>query len=130
MGIWVSVKTTIELPEALFRRAKSMAAQEGVTLKKLLTEALESRLYGRAGARNGKGAPRGVRGRRWVTASATGTQDNRACHRVRIRENRARGSLVILDTNALSALLDKDTALLEAIRQSRELALPVLVLGA
>jgi tRNA(fMet)-specific endonuclease VapC len=36
---------------------------------------------------------------------------------------------VILDTNALSALLDKDAALLEAIRQSRELALPVIVLG-
>ena len=34
---------------------------------------------------------------------------------------------MILDTNALSALLDKDVALLEAIRQSRELALPVIV---
>lgn len=36
---------------------------------------------------------------------------------------------MILDTNALSALLDKDTALLEVIRESRELALPVIVLG-
>ena len=36
---------------------------------------------------------------------------------------------MILDTNALSALLDKEAALLEAIRQSRELALPVIVLG-
>jgi tRNA(fMet)-specific endonuclease VapC len=36
---------------------------------------------------------------------------------------------VILDTNALSALLDKDSALLEVIRESRELALPVIVLG-
>jgi tRNA(fMet)-specific endonuclease VapC len=36
---------------------------------------------------------------------------------------------VILDTNALSALLDKDSALLRVIRQSRELALPVIVLG-
>jgi predicted nucleic acid-binding protein len=36
---------------------------------------------------------------------------------------------VILDTNALSALLDKDADLLEAIRESRELALPVIVLG-
>ena len=36
---------------------------------------------------------------------------------------------MILDTNALSALLDKDTALLKVIRQSRELALPVIVLG-
>jgi len=36
---------------------------------------------------------------------------------------------VILDTNALSALLDKDSALLEVIGESRELALPVIVLG-
>ena len=36
---------------------------------------------------------------------------------------------MILDTNALSALLDKDAALLEVIRESRELALPVIVLG-
>jgi hypothetical protein len=62
MGIWVSMKTTIELPEALFRRAKSMAAQEGVTLKQLLTQALESRLDARGSARDGKGvAPRWMR---------------------------------------------------------------------
>ena len=36
---------------------------------------------------------------------------------------------MILDTNALSALLDKDVALLETIQESRELALPVIVLG-
>ena len=36
---------------------------------------------------------------------------------------------MILDTNALSALLDKEAALLKAIRDSRELALPVIVLG-
>ena len=36
---------------------------------------------------------------------------------------------MILDTNALSALLDKDTALLETIHESRELALPLIVLG-
>ena len=36
---------------------------------------------------------------------------------------------MILDTNALSALLDKDSALLAVIRDSRELALPVIVLG-
>jgi hypothetical protein len=56
MGIWANMKTTIELPEALFRRAKSMAVQEGVTLKQLLTEALESRLDARRSARNGKAA--------------------------------------------------------------------------
>ena len=55
------MKTTIELSEALFRRAKSMAAQEGLTLKQLLTEALESRLDVRTGAHNGKAAPRWMR---------------------------------------------------------------------
>jgi hypothetical protein len=55
------VKTTIELPEALFRRAKSMAAQEGVTLKQLLTEAMESQLETRTTARNGKATPRWMR---------------------------------------------------------------------
>ena len=52
------MKTTVELPAALFRRAKSMAAQEGVTLKQLLTEALESQLDVRTGARNSRTAPR------------------------------------------------------------------------
>jgi hypothetical protein len=61
MGIWVSVKTTIELPEALFRRAKSMAAQEGVTLRQLLTEALESQLETTTMARNEKTAPKWMR---------------------------------------------------------------------
>lgn len=36
---------------------------------------------------------------------------------------------MILDTNALSALLDRDAALLGVIRQTPELALPVIVLG-
>ena len=36
---------------------------------------------------------------------------------------------MILDTNALSALLDEDSALLAVIRESRELALPVIVIG-
>ncbi len=52
------MKTTIELSETLFRRAKSMAAHEGVTLKQLLTEALESRLDVRRSGRNGKNVPR------------------------------------------------------------------------
>lgn len=36
---------------------------------------------------------------------------------------------MILDTNALSALLDKEAGLLEIIGRSPELALPVIVLG-
>ena len=36
---------------------------------------------------------------------------------------------MILDTNALSALVDKEAGLLEVIGKSPELALPVIVLG-
>jgi hypothetical protein len=38
------MKTTIELPDPLFRRAKSAAIEAGLTLKQLFTEALEWRL--------------------------------------------------------------------------------------
>jgi hypothetical protein len=48
------MKTTLELPDALFRRAKSAAVHEGVTLKQLFTEALESRLEGNNSVGGGK----------------------------------------------------------------------------
>ena len=38
------MKTTIELPDALFRQSKSLAAARGVTLKRFFTEALEEKL--------------------------------------------------------------------------------------
>jgi hypothetical protein len=38
------VKTTIELPEDLLRRAKSAAAVRGESLRRLLTEALSTHL--------------------------------------------------------------------------------------
>jgi hypothetical protein len=43
------VKTTIEIPDPLFRRAKSTAAERGQSLKELVTEALQEKLTGRAG---------------------------------------------------------------------------------
>ena len=62
MGIWETMKTTLELPDALFRRAKSAAVQEGVTLKQLFTEALESRLDTNQSAKGGQAAaPRWMR---------------------------------------------------------------------
>lgn len=39
-----SMKTTIEIPDAMFRQAKALAAARGVTLRRLFTEALEDRL--------------------------------------------------------------------------------------
>ena len=38
------MKTTIELPDATFRRAKVVASGRGVTLKQFLTEALDEKL--------------------------------------------------------------------------------------
>ena len=37
------MKTTVEIPDALFRRAKSRAAQRGVSLKQIVTEALREK---------------------------------------------------------------------------------------
>ena len=46
------VKTTIELPDRLFRKAKSRAAERGQSLKQLVTEALQDKLAaGRSPAR-------------------------------------------------------------------------------
>lgn len=41
----VNMKTTIELPDAMFRRAKAFASGRGMTLKRFFTEALEEKLH-------------------------------------------------------------------------------------
>jgi hypothetical protein len=38
------MKTTLEIPDAIFRRAKSLAAQRGIALRVLVTEAVEEKL--------------------------------------------------------------------------------------
>ena len=38
------MKTTLEIPDPLFRRAKAKAAERGQTLKQLVTEALQEKL--------------------------------------------------------------------------------------
>ena len=45
------MKTTVEIPDPLFRKAKSKAAERGQTLKEFMTEALEDKLMrpGKAG---------------------------------------------------------------------------------
>ena len=55
------MKTTIEIPDPLFRQAKSRAAERGQTLKAFLTEALQERLQ--ANARNARpGEPQWMQG--------------------------------------------------------------------
>jgi len=38
------MKTTLEVPDALFRRAKSAAAERGIPLRQLVSEALSEKL--------------------------------------------------------------------------------------
>jgi hypothetical protein len=38
------MKTTLEIPDAIFRRAKSKAAERGVPLRQFVTEAVEEKL--------------------------------------------------------------------------------------
>ena len=44
------MKTTIELPDLLFRRAKSTAAHRGQTLRDFVTEAIQEKLSTRTAA--------------------------------------------------------------------------------
>jgi len=38
------VKTTLEMPDFLFRRAKAVAAERGIPLRQLITEAVQEKL--------------------------------------------------------------------------------------
>jgi hypothetical protein len=44
------MKTTVEIPDALFRRAKSAAAERGIPLRALVSEALADKLRVRDGS--------------------------------------------------------------------------------
>ena len=44
MGRCLIIKTTLEIPDAIFRRAKSMAAARGTSLHEFVTEAVKERL--------------------------------------------------------------------------------------
>ena len=49
MGI---VKTTVEVPDQVFRKAKAKAAERGQSLREFVTEALQEKLSGRQTARH------------------------------------------------------------------------------
>jgi hypothetical protein len=46
------MKTTLEIPDAIFRRAKSAAAERGIPLREFVTEAVKEKLAN--GAKNGE----------------------------------------------------------------------------
>ncbi|HET9399347.1 MAG TPA: hypothetical protein VFO34_00205 [Candidatus Acidoferrales bacterium] len=48
------MKTTLEIPDRIFRRAKSLAAQRGIPFRELVTEAVDEKL---AAATNGRERP-------------------------------------------------------------------------
>ena len=56
MEQWQRIKTTLEIPDALFRRAKSAAAEQGIPLRELVSEALTEKL-----------SARGPRHKPWMT---------------------------------------------------------------
>jgi len=50
-----AMKTTVEIPDPLFRKAKTRAAERGQTLKEFISEALQQKLETHAGsARTGE----------------------------------------------------------------------------
>ena len=49
---WVTVKTTIDIPDPLFRKAKSRAAERGQTLREFVASALQAKLETDAGRRS------------------------------------------------------------------------------
>lgn len=51
------MKTTLEIPDRLFRRAKARAAERGQPLKAFVTEALQEKLAGRSHGGASDGAP-------------------------------------------------------------------------
>ena len=55
------MKTTIEIPDPLFRKAKSKAAERGQTLKQLVTEALQEKLAANA-SKVAQGEPEWMQG--------------------------------------------------------------------
>jgi hypothetical protein len=51
-----TMKTTVEIPDALFRQAKATAAQQGTSLKDFLTEAVRAQLRKKSAAAGAKHA--------------------------------------------------------------------------
>jgi hypothetical protein len=56
------MKTTVEIPDALFRKAKATAAERGQSLKDLMAEALHEKLAGTAASSRAATQPDRMRG--------------------------------------------------------------------
>ena len=71
------MKTTVELPDSLYRKLKTTAAEEGRSIKEILTEAVADRLR--------RGAPAERHARPWESAFG----GMKALHRENLRIDRA-----------------------------------------
>jgi hypothetical protein len=69
--LWENVtglKTTVEIPDALFRKAKATAAERGVPLKDLLTDAVREHLRRSAGDSSKSNPPAPAPAPLWMSA--------------------------------------------------------------
>ena len=69
------MKTTLEIPDSLFREAKSKAAERGQTLKQLVTEALQEKLAVTTGEKGNRRRPRDADPRPTLRALWAGMMD-------------------------------------------------------
>ena len=51
------MKTTIDIPDRVFRQAKAKAAERGVALREYVTEALQEKLAGRSAVQEASAPP-------------------------------------------------------------------------
>ncbi len=56
------MKTTLDIPDPIFRQAKARAALRGVSLRQFVSEALEEKVCGPASVRTGSVQPPWMRG--------------------------------------------------------------------
>lgn len=76
------MKTTLEIPDALFRKAKATAAHEGRTMKQFVTEALAEKLAGKGKQQGwravlGKLTPEGIKAAREAAAAIKAADFNK-----------------------------------------------------
>jgi hypothetical protein len=56
------MKTTIDIPDQIFRQAKARASLRGISLKQFVTEALQEKTSGSANSRSALSEPMWMRG--------------------------------------------------------------------
>jgi len=118
------MKTTLEIPDPTFRKAKATAAEMGIPLREYITLAVEEKLSLAANARASAG---------WNVRANWPISTRRPCgYRRSSTRNSNKSNLrtdLILDTNGLSAYLDSTPEAVEIVSGARELAIPVIVAG-